>query len=336
MNVLVAPDKFRGTATAAQATAAIAGGLVDAGHGVVECPLSDGGEGLIEVFGGANRRATVTGPLGDPVEVPWRLSKRVAIIEMSLASGLEVAGGPDKNDPVAATTAGTGELIRLAVDSGARRVVVGAGGSATTDGGWPALQALGSLSRFKGTRIDVACDVHTLFTDAAEVFGPQKGASPAQVELLTRRLERLQADYLERFGVDLSDVDHSGAAGGLAGGLRCAGAHLGSGFEVVADHVGLESLVADADLVVTGEGLLDDASFNGKVVGGVADMAAQLGTPCVAIVGAVAHDAPRGPALPPVVSLVELVGEQRALADTAAALGEAAGVAVQLALDRLR
>src|SRR5690606_20289937 len=160
-------------------------------HDTVELPMADGGEGFLDVLGGANRTTTVTGPLGAPVEAGWRLSKGLAVIEMAAASGLELVGGADENDPVAATTAGTGELIAEAVDAGARRVLVGLGGAATTDGGLGALQAIHPPQRMRGIDLVVACDVRTRFVDAATVFGPQKGASSAQVELLRRRLERL-------------------------------------------------------------------------------------------------------------------------------------------------
>src|SRR5690606_17500378 len=148
------------------------------------------------------------------------------VIEMAEASGLLLAGGRDGNDAVAASTAGTGELIVAALDAGARRIVVGVGGSATTDGGLAALRALHPLGRLKGVELLVACDVRTTFVDAAEVFAPQKGASPAQVALLRRRLERLAQVYLDEHGVDVTELAGAGAAGGLAGGLAAAGARL--------------------------------------------------------------------------------------------------------------
>src|SRR5690606_36055176 len=145
--------------------------------------------------GGANRTTTVTGPLGEPVDAAWRLDGRTAVIEMARAAGLDLVGGPEGNDPVAASTAGVGEAIGAALDAGARRVIVGVGGSATTDGGLAALRALHPLARLRGVELLVACDVRTPFLDAAPVFAPQKGATPAQVELLRRRLERLAQVY---------------------------------------------------------------------------------------------------------------------------------------------
>ena len=287
---MLAPDKFKGTATARVVARAVADRLWELGHDTVEVPMADGGEGFLDVMGGANRTTTVTGPLGAPVEAGWRLSRRVAVIEMAEASGLHLAGGADENDPVGATTTGTGELIELAVESGARKVLVGVGGSATTDGGLGALRALHPPQRLRGIELVVACDVRTGFVDAATVFGPQKGASPSQVELLRRRLERLAQVFLDESGVDVQQLEGAGAAGGLAGGLATVGAELIPGFDLVAEELGLDEQMEDADLVVTGEGFLDAESFDGKVVGGVADLAAALGVPCLAVVGEVVVD----------------------------------------------
>jgi glycerate kinase len=329
VHVLVAPDKFRGTATAAEAASAIAAGVRALGHEVRVCPLADGGEGLLDVLGGPNRTTTVTGPLGDPVEAAWRLDRRSAVIEMARASGLQVGGGAEGNDAVAASTYGTGELITAAVGAGARRVLVGVGGSATTDGGLGALRAMHPLQRLRGVQIEVACDVRLGFVDAARVFGPQKGASPTQVELLERRLERLVQVYREEHGVDVSGLEGAGAAGGLAGGLACAGAELRGGFELVAERLELDELVEAADLVVTGEGFLDEESFDGKVVGGVVELADHLGVPAVAVVGESFDDVG---ARVPVVSLVEQHGRQLAMSATQQCLREVA----QAVLDAAR
>lgn len=325
----MAPDKFKGTATAAAAADALAAGLRGLGHHVVCRPMADGGEGTLEALGGANRTTTVTGPLGDPVDASWRLAGRVAVIEMARASGLGLVGGREGNDPVAASTYGTGELIATAVDAGARHVIVGVGGSATTDGGLGALRAMYPLQRYRGITVQVACDVRLGFVDAARVFAPQKGASTAQVELLERRLERLVQVYVEEYGVDVSGLEGAGAAGGLAGGLACVGAELVPGFDLIADRVGLDELIESADLVVTGEGFLDEESFDGKVVGGVADLAAAFGVPVVAVVGE-AFD--RAAERVPTVSLVDHHGRERALSATADCLEASA----QLVLDAAR
>lgn len=315
--LVVAPDKFRGSATAAEVADAVGAEASALGWTVDRAPVSDGGEGFCAVLGGRRRPATVRGPLGEPVEAAWFEldGGSTAAIEMAMASGLELVGGWEDNDPMRATTAGTGELIAAAVKAGARRLLVGMGGSATTDGGWGALEVLEPHSRLSGVRIEVACDVRTRFADAAAVFSPQKGATPAQVELLARRLERLVQLYRERFGVDVSQLDGSGAAGGLAGGLAAIGGHLVSGFELVADRIDLADRIEGADLVITGEGLLDDQSFEGKSVGGVVALAAELGVPVMVLAGDVEGDYDVR-----YRTLVEAVGEEAALADPIASL----------------
>lgn len=322
MRVVAAPDKLRGTATATEVAAAVARAASAHGWRCSEVPLADGGEGTLDALGGANRTTLVTGPLGEPVQARWRLDGRTAVIEMAHAAGLELAGGPEGNDPIAASTAGVGELIVAAIDSGATRVIVGVGGSATTDGGLAALRALHPLGRLKGVELVVACDVRTHFVDAAQVFAPQKGATPAQVELLRRRLERLAQVYRDEHGVDVTALEGSGAAGGLAGGLAAAGAHLVAGFDLIADEVDLYDHLEGADLVITAEGFLDAQSFEGKVVGGVADLAAQAGVPVVAIVGEVFDGVEERIE---VVSLVERFGAERARADTVACIEVVAG-----------
>lgn len=318
--VVVAFDKFRGSASAEQLCAAAVVVAHEAGWDSVPIPLADGGEGSLDVVGGANKTTTVTSPLGDPVEAQWRLQGRTAYIEMAAASGLAVVGGGDANDAIAADTTGTGELISTAVELGATTVVVFLGGSATTDGGWGAIRAMPPAPRMKGIDLIVACDVRTTFVDAATVFAPQKGASPTQVKFLTRRLQRLVQVYEESYGVDVSTTPGAGAAGGLAGGLLAIGARLESGFSVLAEHAELDVALGVADLVVTGEGYLDAESFNGKVVGGVAEWAAADGVPVLAIVGERDPDvlAPQGV---DVVSLVELVGRKRAMTETVELVG---------------
>jgi len=326
VKVLAAPDKFRGTASAAEVAAAIARAVASCGGTAVELPMADGGEGLLDALGGPDRTTTVTGPLGDPVEAGWRLVDGTAVVEMAQASGLVLAGGADGNRPLDATTAGVGELVRHAVETGALRVIVGVGGSATTDGGLGALEAMGPLDRYRGVELLVACDVRTPFTDAAEVFGPQKGATPAQVRMLTGRLERLAQVYFERHGVDVSTMPRAGAAGGLAGGLAAAGAELVDGFDLVAEEVGLDVHLRDVDLVVTGEGWLDATSYEGKVVGGVEAYAAAAAVPLLVVVGGADPDvAARGD----VLSLVDAYGHDRALAESLPLLEEA--VAAELA-----
>ena len=154
-------------------------------------PMADGGEGTLEVLGGPNRTTTVTGPSGEPVEAEWRLADKTAVIEVARVSGLTLAGGPETNNPLEATTKGTGELIRCALEQGAKRIIVGLGGSASTDGGLGALKAMGSLARYKGIELIAACDVRTDFLSSADSFAAQKGATSTQIKFLNRRLQRL-------------------------------------------------------------------------------------------------------------------------------------------------
>jgi glycerate kinase len=328
VHVVVATDKFRGTATSAEVGGAVAAAVEAIGGTCDVVQVADGGEGFLDAMGGANRTTLVTGPLGDPVEAAWRISGGQAVVEMAQASGLAlVADG--EHDPVAASTYGTGELIGAAIDAGAKRVLVGVGGSATTDGGFGALRALYPLQRLRGIDIRVACDVRTRFVDAAEVFAPQKGATPTQVELLRRRLERLAEVYTEDYGVDVSDLEGSGAAGGLAGGLAAVGATLERGFELVADEVDLFGHLEATDLVITGEGFVDAGSFEGKVVGGVLALAGELGVPALVIAGELFDEVDvlrlageMNPAGVSAVSLVERFGDRRARRNTLACLAE--------------
>ena len=325
MRLVAAPDKFRGTASARDIAGAIAAAAVAHGWEAAVVPMADGGEGTLDVFGGPNRTTLVTGPLGDPVEAPWRLDRDRAVVEMAAASGLLLAGGAEGNDPIAATTAGTGELLVAALEAGATRVVVGLGGSATTDGGYGAVRAMEPLARFRRVRIEVACDVQTRFEDAAEVFGPQKGASPAQVRLLARRLQRLVQVYRDDFGVDVAAVDGGGAAGGLAGGLAAVGARLVPGVPLVAEEVGLMDELERCHLVVVGEGRLDATSFEGKVVGGVAELARIEGLDVLAVCGQVDHRDLAVPDHVTVVSLAERFGPDRAHGDPCGCVTEAVG-----------
>jgi len=307
MQLIAAPDKFRGTLTAREAAAAIAAGAERAGWTADELPLADGGEGTLDVLGGGNRRTVVTGPLGEPVEAEWRLeADGTAIIEAALACGLSLAGGPRRNDPLGATTRGVGELIAAALAAGARRIVVGVGGVASTDGGVGAVEALRAAMPLP-VPLDVACDVQARFLEAAEIFAPQKGATAEQVRVLRERLAAL----------DVPDLPGSGAAGGLAGGLAAAGGSLLPGFDLVADRLRFQERLAEADLVVTGEGLLDATSFTGKVVGGVLARAEAASTQTLVVAG----DVTRADGVD-AVSLAARCGRERAFAHPAECLSE--------------
>jgi glycerate kinase len=331
-HLVAAPDKFRGTASAAEAAAAMADAARAAGWSADEVPMSDGGEGLLEALGGEKRITTVAGPLGEPVDAEWRMlegAEPTAVVEMSQAAGRSLIPHPTGDDPVRADTTGVGQLLLAARDAGARRIVIGCGGSATTDGGLGAVEAVGSPAALHDVELVVACDVTTAFTEAATIFGPQKGATPLQVEILTRRLEELAARYRTEMNVDVTTVPGAGAAGGLGGGLLVLGARLLPGFDLVADIVGLPARLEGADLVVTGEGHLDPPSFAGKVPGGVLDLArarrrpdGPAPLPVLCIAGgadrAVRADPPEGMA---VRSLVALYGRERARSETVALIG---------------
>jgi glycerate kinase len=304
--LLAAPDKFRGTASATDAAAAMIRAAHDAGWEARALPISDGGEGLVDCFGGANRHTEVSGPLGAPVVAGWRLAGDLAVVEMAAASGIELVG--ERNDPVGATTRGTGELIAVAIDAGARTVIVGAGGSATTDGGRGAVEVLRDRAPLDGSRgvsVIVAADVRTPFVAAAYTFARQKGANDSQVAELAARLESLVASYLAEFGRDIAGLPGAGAAGGLGGGLAALGATIRAGFDVVAEQLDVGSAVIAADLVITGEGQLDATSLDGKATGAMIELSSSHRVPAAAIVGRVAPGF--APAFP-VVELVRLCG----------------------------
>jgi glycerate kinase len=329
-HLVAAPDKFRGTTSAAEVAASMAGAARAAGWTADEVPMSDGGEGLLLALGGTRHTTTVTGPLGARVEAEWRMldgvgrdAPRTAVVEMSRAAGRALVPRPRRDDPVRATTAGVGQLLLAARGAGARRIVIGCGGSATTDGGVGAYEAVGSPAALRGVELVVASDVTTRFNDAATMFGPQKGATPAQVAELGRRLVEVAARYRRETGVDVTDVPGGGAAGGLAGGLVALGARIEPGFDLVAGLVGLADLLEGADLAVTGEGHLDPPSFHGKVPGGVLELARARGRtgralPVLCIAGgadAALLAAP--PAGLELVSLTARFGRARARAETA-------------------
>ena len=282
---LVAPDSFKGTFSAQQVAAALAAGLRDAGRAAVEMPVADGGEGtidaLLSTLAGELRTAQVSDPLGRPLEAAFALidGGRTGIVEMAKASGLGLVAEGER-DAWAASTRGTGELIVAAVEAGVERVIVTVGGSATTDGGAGALEALEEA----GTTIemDVLCDVRTPFEDAPRVFGPQKGADAALVRELEQRLDRLAAAFRR----DPRGRPMTGCAGGLSGGLWAQhDARLRHGPAYVLDALGFDEQMRASAFVVTGEGRIDDQTLQGKLVGELATRARQAGVPCHAVVG---------------------------------------------------
>jgi glycerate kinase len=317
-----------------EAARAMAAGVSRAGFDdVIELPLADGGEGTLDTMlaarGGSRRTTRVTGPLGEPVDAQWGvLPSGVAIVEMAQASGLAIVTG--RKDPLRASTRGTGELIAAVRAQGFKRIIVGVGGSASTDGGLAAVETL--KWSLQGMHVTVACDVETPFFDAARIYGPQKGATPAQVALLERRLEKLAQQYRDRTGVDVTTLTGAGAAGGLAGGLAAIGAELVPGFEAVAEAVGLEGAFENADLVVTGEGKLDASSLAGKVVGGVLAWADDLDVDHVGVIaGQVTDDARAALATrtnTSVLALTDRAFQEREAYDRAALLTEEAAIEV--------
>jgi glycerate kinase len=415
MRIILAPDSFKESLSAREVCEAIARGIrrVRPDAIIDSIPMADGGEGtvdaLVSATGGALRQTTVTGPLGEPVTATWGLlgdGSNTAVIEMAAASGLALVPS-DRRNPLLTTTYGTGELIRAAIESGATRLIVGIGGSATTDGGAGAAQACGYrfldatgrpipapiaggqldkvaqidrragiLPAFGGAgilpaahqrdagvshrragvlpalrseeeggaggsqaestapvSILVACDVdNPLYgpRGAAAIYGPQKGATPEQVQILDRNLAHL-ADLIERdLGKNVRDFPGTGAAGGLGAGMVAFfNARLDRGIRLVMEAVHFEQRIKDADLIITGEGRLDRQSMMGKVIAGVGQAGKDAGVPVVALVGCTGEGAEAAlevlrsfhPINPPEMPLQEaLARTPEALESTAAAV----------------
>jgi glycerate kinase len=283
--VLVAPDSFKGTFDAATVADALARGFSGAGWEVDRCPVADGGEGtlaiLVQALGGELVAARATDPLGRPIDCRFGLAGDIAIVEMAQASGIGLVT-PAERDPERASTYGTGELVVAAVAAGAREILVAVGGSATTDGGAGAIAAIEAAGGLRDATLAVLCDVETAWEDAARVFGPQKGADAATVARLQERLAQLAAE-LPR---DPRGVPATGAAGGLSGGLWAAfGAELRPGAPAVLDALGVDERMSAADLVVAGEGCVDDQSFGGKIVGELVRRGRAAGVPVRAVAG---------------------------------------------------
>lgn len=325
MHILVAPQEFKGSLTAVEAAAAIATGVTRAlpAATVEQLPLADGGPGTVAAVataaGGELRQAPCRDPLGRPRTAVFALldNGRTALIEMAAAAGLTLLR-PEERDVKRTSTEGVGDLIRAALDAGARRIVLGLGGSATNDGGSGMARALGvrfldgdgrelppggaALAhlarvditgldpRLRGVEVIGATDVRNPLCGpqgASAVYGPQKGATPADVAELDAALRRYAAVLRRDLGVTVADLPGAGAAGGLGAALVAfLGATLRSGFDLVADVVRLEPRLARADLVVTGEGCLDGQSLFGKTTVGVARLARRHGVPVVALCGA--------------------------------------------------
>lgn len=329
MKIVIAPDSYKESLSALDVATAIETGFREIyPHAeYVKVPVADGGEGTVEAMVAATQghivQVSVTGPLGEPVNAFYGLSgdMRCAYIEMAAASGLESVP-PTRRNPLLTTSWGTGELIRHALDAGVSQIIIGIGGSATNDGGAGMAQALGAkllsagqqqiapgggaldtlaridLSeldpRLADCRIDVACDVTNPLTGpqgASAVFGPQKGATAAMIERLDRGLQHF-AQIIDRdLDIDVLSLEGGGAAGGMGAALYAfCGANLRPGIEIVTDALGLAELVADADLVITGEGRIDSQTIHGKVPVGVAKVAKRFNVPVIGIAGSLTAD----------------------------------------------
>jgi glycerate kinase len=286
--VLVAPDSFKGTFRASEVAAAIGRGLERAGLMPPDlCPVADGGEGtmdaLLPALGGEVVAADAHDPLGRELTGCFALVEDggSAIVETATASGLNLVAD-DERDAWAASTYGTGELIAAAAQAGAQVIIVAVGGSATTDGGAGALEAIEDAGGLGGARLVVLCDVRTPFEHAPKVFGPQKGADPEMVARLEKRLDELAA----RWPRDPRGVPMTGCAGGLSGGLWAVHrAVLEPGANWVLDALDFDDRMRASRAVVTGEGKLDEQTLQGKLVGEIGTRARQAGVPLHALVG---------------------------------------------------
>lgn len=321
MRIVVAPDKFKGCLSAAEVAAAIGAGLRSAAPSaqVDLFPIADGGDGTVAAAVAAGfelRTRTVAGPTGSPVRAPYAMLGDRAVVELAAACGLDLLPGGVPR-PLDASTYGLGQVIAAALEDGARHVVVGLGGSASTDGGAGMLAALGAQlrdasgtpigqggaalaaiatvdleplrTRLGSAEVLVASDVDNPLlgsAGAAAVFGPQKGATAGQVDVLDAALARWADVVSDVLGTDLRDEPGAGAAGGAGfGALAGLNASIRPGIELILDLLSFDEVVAGADLVITGEGSLDEQSLAGKAPVGVANAAARTGAPVVAVAG---------------------------------------------------
>jgi len=329
MRIIIAPGAFKQSLSAEAVALAIERGIGRSGLDaqVHLAPIADGGNGTLDAFlAGSGKRVTmiVDGPLGQPVEAAYGVldDGETAVIEMALASGLELIQGPWKLNPMLASTYGTGQLMKAALNAGVKRMIIGMGGSATVDGGAGALQALGVAltdaygeniprgggnldklflvdpqgldPRWKNIEVLIASDVEnpTLGDQgAAAVFGPQKGATPEQVKTLEANLSHFFKIINDQLRIDVRSVRGGGAAGAFSAGLMAfLGARIESGIDLILQHSGFVDWLSEADLVITGEGQIDSQTLGGKGPLGVARLAKARGVPTIAIVGGLNAD----------------------------------------------
>lgn len=329
MKIVIAPDSYKESLSALEVATAIENGFRDIFPTAeyVKLPVADGGEGTVEAMvaatGGRIVPVDVTGPLGERVDGFYGLSgdEQSAFIEMAAASGLERVA-PSKRNPLITTSWGTGELIHHALDAGVKHIIIGIGGSATNDGGAGMVQALGAKlldahgqpvgqgggelvnlaridvseldRRLADCRIEVACDVTNPLTGeegASAIFGPQKGATPEMIVTLDNALEHYAQVIARDLDIDVLHLAGGGAAGGMGAALYAfCGAQLRQGIEIVTDALHLDEQVADADLVITGEGRIDSQTIHGKVPVGVARVAKRYNKPVIGIAGSLTAD----------------------------------------------
>ena len=329
MKIVIAPQAFKGSISAMEVSKAIQEGVINVfpDSEIILCPVADGGDGtletLVESTGGSINETTVTGPIGSPVRALWGAmgDQKTAVIEMARTSGLALLT-LDERDPLNATTFGLGEIILSALDAGFRDFIIGIGGSATNDAGAGMAQALGIRlldktnteisvggaalqnlrtidiskldNRILNSDFQVACDVNNPLTGpegAAAIYGPQKGASKQQIDILDKALSNLSSIIKKDIGKEVSEIPGAGAAGGLGAGIMAfMDGNLRTGVDIVLDKVGLDSLLDSADLVITGEGGLDFQTVYDKAPIGVAKMAQKKQIPTIAISGMLGKD----------------------------------------------
>jgi len=321
MKIIVAPDKFKGSLTSFEACSAISMGIKRTNEKVelFEFPMADGGDGFASVLQYYLKTSTVVCDTVDPLgrhitaSYQWDERNKTAIIEMAVASGL-VLLKEDERNPLLTSSSGTGLLIKDAIEKGATKIILGLGGSATNDGGTGILSALGFqfvnesgiLLQASGENLllirkiiipsflppikfDIACDVQNILygsRGAAHVYAPQKGANNEQVVRLDKGLKNFADVLKEQTGKDISAIPGTGAAGGIAAGLLpFFNIQMRNGIELIINASQIEAQLSNADLVITGEGKIDDQSSSGKVVGNIAGLAKKYGIPCVGICG---------------------------------------------------
>lgn len=294
--IVIACDSYKGCLSSSDVANAAAHGVAEVYPDceVVKLAVADGGEGtveaLVDTLGGHLEWAEVSDPLGRPVRAAYGVAGDLAIIESAAACGLTLLTKEERN-PLVTSTKGLGELIMAAIDKGCKKFLIGLGGTATNDGGMGMIRAEGFLEKTKGMKFTVACDVDTPYIGehgASRVFGPQKGASEQDVEVLEERLRGYALTILKETGVDVRDMAGAGAAGGLGGAFRAyLGAELKRGVDLVLDQIDFDSKIRGADLVITGEGCSDYQTLKGKTASGVLERAKRQGIPVALVSGAV-------------------------------------------------